>query len=113
MIMALKVEKMGNMRRTIYCGELRPDHIGTTVTLCGWIQRQRDLGQLIFCDLRFLDIAGINGHSYTDEDCHNCDYDNQFHKGETLIFHVFFPPKNVFCFFFCRSRPARGGYGQS
>ena len=35
------------------------------------------------------------------------------HKGKTLIFHFFFPPKDVFSFVFCRSSPARGGYGQS
>ena len=55
--MALKIEKMGNLRRTCYCGDLRRSDEGKTVTVCGWIQRQRDLGQLIFCDLR--DRSGI------------------------------------------------------
>ena len=40
------------MRRTNYCGEITPEQIGQQVTVCGWVQRQRDLGGLIFIDLR-------------------------------------------------------------
>ncbi len=40
------------MRRTNYCGEITEEQIGSKVTVCGWVQRQRDLGGLIFIDLR-------------------------------------------------------------
>ncbi|ELM3734639.1 aspartate--tRNA ligase [Edwardsiella piscicida] len=38
--------------RTNYCGQLNLSHVGQEVTLCGWVHRRRDLGGLIFIDLR-------------------------------------------------------------
>ncbi|MBR6509923.1 MAG: aspartate--tRNA ligase [Clostridia bacterium] len=51
------LDRLEGAKRTHYCGTLSRDNEGNYVTVCGWIQRQRDLGGLIFCDLR--DRTGI------------------------------------------------------
>ena len=50
-------ETLKGLKRTDYCGVFRKEDAGREVTVCGWVQRQRDLGQLIFVDLR--DRTGI------------------------------------------------------
>ena len=48
---------LGKYKRTMYCGEARVSDAGREISVCGWVQRRRDLGQLIFIDLR--DRSGI------------------------------------------------------
>ncbi len=43
--------------RTVGCGNVRKEHVGTSITLCGWVNRRRDHGNLIFIDLR--DRSGL------------------------------------------------------
>ncbi|MCH3973299.1 MAG: aspartate--tRNA ligase [Oscillospiraceae bacterium] len=58
-------EFMTGLKRSCYCSEPRLSDAGKTLTLCGWVQRQRDLGQLIFIDLR--DRSGIMQLAFDEE----------------------------------------------
>ena len=51
------MNQMGNLRRTHMCGNLRKEDIGKEVVLMGWVAKERNLGSLIFMDLR--DTTGI------------------------------------------------------
>lgn len=57
-------EFMTGLKRTHYCGDLRLADAGKEVTVCGWVQRCRDLGQLIFIDLR--DRTGVVQLAFND-----------------------------------------------
>ena len=50
-------DTMAGLKRTKYCGEFSENDIGAEVVAAGWVQKQRDLGNLIFIDLR--DRTGI------------------------------------------------------
>ncbi len=50
-------ELMGNWRRDVMCGELSEAHVGQNITVMGWTDTRRDLGSLVFIDLR--DRTGV------------------------------------------------------
>jgi aspartyl-tRNA synthetase len=58
------MDTLKNFKRSDYCGTLRASDAGRTVSVCGWVQRQRDLGSLIFVDLR--DRTGLLQLSFDD-----------------------------------------------
>ncbi len=51
----VKLDFLGDLRRTHSCGELRASDVGTRAILMGWVHRRRDLGGLIFIHLRDRD----------------------------------------------------------
>lgn len=61
----MQLDNMELLRRTVYCGDLRKENAGASVVVCGWVQRQRDLGQIIFIDLR--DRTGIVQLAFDDK----------------------------------------------
>jgi aspartyl-tRNA synthetase len=59
-------EQLGDLTRSHTCGALRPDDVGADVVLLGWVHRVRDLGGLLFVDVR--DREGITQIVFDNED---------------------------------------------
>ncbi len=59
-------EQLGDLTRTHTCGALRPDDVGADVVLLGWVHRVRDLGGLLFVDVR--DRAGVTQIVFGNDD---------------------------------------------
>lgn len=60
-------ESMKGLKRTNRCGELSAANVGETVTVMGWVQKQRNKGGIIFVDLR--DRSGILQVIFEESDC--------------------------------------------
>ena len=71
-------ESMKGLKRTHYCTDLGEQQIGETITVMGWVQKRRDLGKLIFIDLR--DRTGLLQIVFDEEIASKED----FNKAETL-----------------------------
>ena len=59
------MDTLSGLKRTAYCAEFDMSNVGQEITVYGWVQRQRDLGNLIFVDLR--DRSGIIQLSFNNE----------------------------------------------
>ncbi len=68
-------ESIKGLKRTAYCGDFREADAGKEATVFGWVQRQRDLGQLIFVDLR--DRTGVVQLAF-DQDTDKAVFDKAF-----------------------------------
>jgi aspartyl-tRNA synthetase len=71
------------MYRTHSCNDLRKDHVGQTVTLCGWVNSRRDHGGVIFIDLR--DRAGLTQVVFRPEEFPQVAEQSHGLRGEDVI----------------------------
>ena len=61
-------EALGSLKRSHFCGTLREEHIDESVTVMGWVQKSRNLGAIVFADLRdYTGIAQVVFDGDTDE----------------------------------------------
>ncbi|MEW8956669.1 aspartate--tRNA ligase [Clostridium sp.] len=74
-------EALNGVKRTIMCGDVRESNIGEKITVMGWVQRKRNLGGLIFVDLRdregILQVMfgdAINSEAFTKADTVKSEY---------------------------------------
>lgn len=77
------LDNLGDLQRTHSCGALRPDDVGKTVTLMGWVAKRRDFGELTFLDLR--DRDGITQVVLNSEEAHGAHAKAKEVRGEYVI----------------------------
>ena len=77
------LDNLGDLQRTHSCGALRPDDVGKTVTLMGWVAKRRDFGELTFIDLR--DRDGITQVVLNSEDAPEAHAKAKEVRGEYVI----------------------------
>src|SRR5215210_6462629 len=77
------LDNLGDLKRTHSCGALRPDDVGKSVTLMGWVAKRRDFGELTFLDLR--DRDGITQVVLNSEDAPDAHAKAKEVRGEYVI----------------------------
>src|SRR6476659_5312640 len=77
------LDNLGNLQRTHSCGALRPDDVGKTVILMGWVSKRRDFGELTFLDLR--DRDGVTQVVLNSEDAADAHAKAKEVRGEYVI----------------------------
>lgn len=77
------METMQGLHRTHGCGTISEQEVGKEVVLCGWVERRRDHGGLIFLDLR--DRSGVVQIVASPD--HNVE---SFHKARMFVMNMFF-----------------------
>ena len=80
---------MNGLKRTDYCGTLSAKDIGREIVVAGWVQRQRDLGALIFIDLR--DRTGIVQLAFDDRQESHLGHSNNQQQLVVLYHHKLLP----------------------
>lgn len=73
----MKIDRINNWQRTHNCGALGKNNVGEEVTLMGWVNRRRDLGKVIFIDLR--DRFGLTQIVFDEE------FDKESHDKGTIL----------------------------
>ena len=77
-------ESMKGLKRTHRCAELSAANVGETVTVMGWVQKQRNKGGIIFVDLR--DRSGLLQIIFEESDCGTDHFDKAYHlRSEYVI----------------------------
>src|SRR4030095_12243336 len=77
------LDNLGNLQRTYSCGALRPNDVGKTVILMGWVAKRRDFGELTFLDLR--DRDGVTQVVLNSEDAPDAHAKAKEVRGEYVI----------------------------
>ena len=76
-------ESMKGLKRSYRCGEHTAANVGETVTVMGWVQKQRNKGGIIFVDLR--DRAGILQVIFEESECGSENFEKASHLRSEFV----------------------------